>query len=120
MEHRRLDEMTGGWFVGQFSPTALETSDFEVAVKTYAAGDHEQAHYHRVATEITLIQSGVARMMGREWTAGDIIVLSPGEATSFQAISDVVNVVVKVPSVAGDKYLVDDEVAHNADLAADV
>jgi len=41
--------------------------------------------------------------MGRTWEAGDIIVVEPGEATSFTAITDATNVVVKVPSVVGDK-----------------
>jgi quercetin dioxygenase-like cupin family protein len=106
MQHFRLDEMTGGWFVGDFSPTVFETKDAEVAVKTYRAGDVEQEHFHKIATEITLIQSGTVRMLGREWSAGDIIVLAPGEATAFEAITDAVNVVVKVPSARDDKYLV--------------
>jgi len=36
-------------------------------------------------------------MMGRTWEAGDIIVIEPGEATDFTAITDATNVVVKVP-----------------------
>ena len=36
---------------------------------------------------------------------GDIIMIEPGEATDFEALSDVTTVVVKTPSVAGDKYL---------------
>ena len=33
MKHDRLGDMTKGWFVGNFSPTVLCTSDCEVAVK---------------------------------------------------------------------------------------
>ena len=43
-------------------------------------------------------------MMGQRWSAGDIVVVEPGEATDFLAVTDAVNVVVKLPSVAGDKY----------------
>jgi quercetin dioxygenase-like cupin family protein len=43
-------------------------------------------------------------MQDREWGPGDIIVLEPGEATSFEALTDAVNVVVKTPSAKGDKY----------------
>jgi quercetin dioxygenase-like cupin family protein len=106
MNHHRLDTMIKGWFVGAFSPTALATDACEVAVKHYSAGDKEQAHYHKVATETTLVLSGSVRMAGREWHAGDIIVLAPGEVTDFEALTDAVNVVVKVPGAKDDKYLV--------------
>lgn len=105
MRHARLEDMTKGWFVGDFAPTALATDTCEVAVKTYSAGDREVLHHHKVGTEVTLILSGQVRMMGREWSAGDIVVLEPGEATDFEALTDAVNVVVKTPSAKGDKYL---------------
>ena len=104
MKHDRLEAMVKGWFVGDFNPTAVHSSACEVAVKHYQAGDHEALHHHRVATETTLIISGEVEMRGRRWTAGDIITLEPGEATDFTAITDAINVVVKLPSVAGDKY----------------
>jgi hypothetical protein len=104
---RRLDEMVGGWIVGNFEPTCLKTAACEVACKHYAAGDHESAHVHRVATEITLIASGRARMNGREYIAGDIVILDPGDATDFTAIEATTTVVVKMPSVAGDKFPVE-------------
>ena len=93
-----------GWFVGDFAPAVLRSTACEVAVKHYAAGDREDVHHHKVATEITLIVSGEVEMMGQRWSAGDIVVVEPGEATDFLAVTDAVNVVVKLPSVAGDKY----------------
>lgn len=105
MKHARLDEMVKGWFVGAFSPTALSTHSCEVAVKRYSAGDKESAHYHKVATEVTLILSGRVRMLGKEWGEGDIIVIEPGDVTDFEAITDAVNVVVKTPGVLDDKFL---------------
>jgi len=105
MKHHRLEEMIKGWFVGGFTPTAFATKDCEVAVKRYNAGDREELHHHKVATEITLVLSGRVKMMGREWAEGDIIVLEPGTATAFEAITDAANVVVKVPGANDDKYL---------------
>jgi quercetin dioxygenase-like cupin family protein len=106
MNHFHLNDMVKGWFVGNFTPTAVSTDACEVAVKQYKAGDHEGAHYHKVATETTLIVSGRVRMMDREWGPGDIVVLSPGEVTDFVALTDAVNVVVKTPGATNDKYLV--------------
>lgn len=105
MKHFNLDDMIKGWFVGGFTPTAFSTDACEVAVKNYEAGDSEEMHYHKIATEITLILSGEVRMLNKTWGAGDIIVLNPGESTDFEALSDAVNVVVKLPGALGDKYL---------------
>jgi quercetin dioxygenase-like cupin family protein len=105
MKHARLEDMVKGWFVGDFDPSVSRSKDVEVGVKQYRAGDHEEEHHHRVAVEITLVVSGRVEMMGRTWEAGDIIVVEPGEATSFTALTDATNVVVKLPSVLGDKYL---------------
>ncbi len=105
MRTARLEEMTKGWFVGDFTPTLHPTRDVEVAVKHYRAGDAEAAHYHKIAREFTVIVSGTVRMSGRDFKAGDIIVIEPGEATDFQAVTDAVTTVVKIPGAQNDKYL---------------
>lgn len=96
--------MKRGWIVGGFDPTAFSTQDCEVAVKHYKAGDREGAHFHKIATEITCIVSGEVIMCEKRWTAGDIIVLSPGDITSFEALTDAVTTVVKLPGALNDKY----------------
>ena len=105
MNTGKLQDMCKGWFVGDFNPSLLRTDACEVAVKSYKAGDSEELHHHKVATEVTLILSGRVRMCGKEWGEGDIIVLEPGEATDFVALTDAVNVVVKTPGAKNDKYL---------------
>lgn len=105
MKHLRLEDMVKGWFVGSFSPTAVHTDACEVAVKHYKAGDSESAHFHKRATEVTLIISGRVRMVGREWCPGDIVVLEPGTVTDFEALTDAINVVVKTPGAVDDKFL---------------
>lgn len=107
MQVKRLEDMVKGWFVGNFDPTLCRTNDVEVAVKEYRAGDAEGKHYHKIATEITVIVSGTVRMNGVEYSKGDIIVMEPNEATDFEALTDAVNVVVKMPGANHDKYLVD-------------
>lgn len=104
MNTGRLQDMVKGWFVGDFDPSVLRTAACEVAVKTYRAGDREELHHHKVATEVTLILAGRVRMCGREWGEGDIVVLEPGEATDFEALTDAMNVVVKTPGASNDKY----------------
>lgn len=105
MKTAKIDDMVKGWFVGNFEPTLYNTNDCEVAVKSYKAGDHEDKHYHKIATEITVIVSGEVLMFGQKYTAGDIIVCEPGDATDFTALTDAVNAVVKLPGANNDKYL---------------
>lgn len=105
MKITNLSDMKKGWFVGNFTPSLLETNDAEIAVKTYKKGDSEEAHYHKIATEVTAIISGRVRMFDKEWNEGDIIVCEPGDITSFEALEDCINVVVKIPGANNDKYL---------------
>jgi hypothetical protein len=100
-----LENMINGWFVGDFTPSAFSTSSCEVGLKRYVTGQREELHYHKVATEITLIVSGKVKMMDLTYGDGDIVVLEPGTPTDFEALTDVVSVVVKIPGVLGDKYL---------------
>ena len=112
MTIERLDNMVGGWFVGDFSPVVHHTKAAEVACKHYKAGAAEKAHVHKIATELTLLVSGKVRMNGVDILPGQIVMLQPGEPADFQAIEDSVTVVVKTPSVIGDKYPVASPAAH--------
>ena len=97
--------MVKGWFIGNFTPTIINTNDVEVAVKIYKSGDHEEHHYHKIATEITVISSGSIIMNNKKYYQGDIVVIEPYESTDFTAIEDTVTTVVKFPGASQDKYL---------------
>jgi len=99
-----LADMFRGWFVGNFSPTVLKTGACEVACKRYRAGEREDCHYHKLATEVTLVVEGRIAMNGIQWSAGDIVVVEPNETVEFEALEDAVTVVVKVPGASNDKY----------------
>ena len=105
MKKFNLNEMTRGWFVGNFEPAAFATKDCEVAVMKYKAGASEKKHFHKIATELTAVIKGKIKMNGIEYQDGDIIVMEPGEATDFEALTETINIVVKIPSAKGDKYL---------------
>jgi len=105
MRKARLEDMKGGWFVGAFSPTVLKTYFAEVAVKHYVAGQGEKRHYHKIATEVTVIVSGEVEMNGQRYGAGQIIVIEPGDVTDFHAVTNATTAVVKVPGALNDKYM---------------
>ena len=101
----KLDNMFKGWFVGNFEPTVLVTNDVEVGVKKYKKGEYEGSHFHKIATEITLILDGKVLMNNKEYVSGDIITIEPNVATDFKALTDVTTVVVKHPGANDDKYI---------------
>lgn len=105
MKRYRLEDMTKGWFVGNFLPTLVATNAVEVAVKKYKAGEHEEKHYHKLATEITVITDGEVVMNGTTYVSGDIVVIEPLTATDFRAVTDVTTTVVKIPGASNDKYM---------------
>ena len=105
MEKNNLNEMKLGWFVGDFNPSLFKTQDVEVAIKKYEAGKRDLAHYHKIATEITVIIEGKAIMNGVEYNKDDIITIYPNEVSSFIAIEDVTLAVVKIPGEKNDKYM---------------
>lgn len=106
MKKESIHNFTKGWFIGNFEPTLLKTKDFEIGFKTYKAGEYENKHLHKIATEYTLIANGRVRMNGTEYNEGDIIIVEPNESTDFLAITDTMTVVVKSPSISNDKFLI--------------
>lgn len=104
MKLANIKDFFKGWFVGNFNPSLFKTNDVEVALKRYSVGDYESSHYHKVATEITLIVSGTVEMNGKRYIADDIIVIEPMDKTDFKCLTNVVTVVVKIPGANDDKY----------------
>jgi hypothetical protein len=106
MEKFKIKDFTKGWFIGDFRPSLHKANDFEIAFKSYKAGEFEAAHLHKVATEFTLITHGNVSFNGRVYSKGDIVKVMPNEIVHFKSITDSETVVVKVPSVKNDKYTV--------------
>lgn len=104
MKVDKLARMHRGWIVGDFEPSVLRTAGFEVAVQRYVAGAREPRHRHDLAIEITVVLEGEVRVDGVAYGAGDILVVERGEAIAFEAITDATTLVVKTPSVPGDKH----------------
>ncbi|MDD4981570.1 MAG: hypothetical protein WC329_03215 [Candidatus Omnitrophota bacterium] len=104
MRKSNLDKMIRGWFIGDFPRAVYRTTEFEVAVKSEKAGARVNKHFHKVASEITLVVRGIIRLNKKNFAKGDIIVIGPGEAVDYRVVKDAVTVIVKVPSVQKDKY----------------
>ena len=107
MKIDRIEEMKGGWFIGNFEPSVFKTTEFEVGYKIHPAGDKWDAHYHKLSVEINLLVRGSMVIQGKTLNAGDIFVLERYEVTDPVYLTDCEIIVVKVPSSPSDKYMVE-------------
>lgn len=101
---KNITQFIKGWVIGDFEPNILRTKDFEFGVKYNKSGDTEKAHYHKVATEYTIVVSGIHIINGVIYRTGDICIIKPNEVCRYQCGRSGSLAIVKVPSVKGDKY----------------
>jgi quercetin dioxygenase-like cupin family protein len=102
-----MKDLKGGWFIGDFKPTLLQTPNFEVCYKEHAQGEIWDTHYHKLGTEYNYLAEGSMIVQGVTLNAGDIFVIQPYEVADPIFLEDCKVVIVKTPSVVGDKYIVD-------------
>lgn len=101
----KLEEMVGGWFVGNFSPTAFTTEDVEVSYKKHPKGEIWDLHYHEHVTEVNLLVRGEMILQGKKLVSGDIFILEPYEIADPKFLDDCEIVCVKLPGIAKDKVV---------------
>jgi hypothetical protein len=105
MEVRDLSEFFKGWFIGNFEPSMLKTLEFEVAIKSFLAGESEPHHKQIIATEFTVVLSGEIEINETKFYQNQIVRINPGESANFLALSDTTVLCIKTPSIATDKVL---------------
>jgi hypothetical protein len=97
-----MHDMVGGWFVGNFEPSAHK-ADFEVCYKVHPKGEKWSTHYHTVH-EINYLIRGQMTINGELLLAGDIFVIDPLEPAAPVFLTDCELIVVKTKSIPYDKY----------------
>jgi len=107
MRVSRIEDYKNGWFVGNFEPAAYKADAFEVCCKFHPKGDVWDKHYHKIGTEINYLIEGRMVIQDRELIKGDIFILEPYEIADPMFIEDCTVLIVKTPSIPGDKYIVE-------------
>jgi len=102
-----IETMTGGWFIGNFSPSIFKTKNFEVGIHEYKKGyvSPDKGHYHKIATEINYISYGKIQIDQKILSKGDIFMYEPYEKSYVTFLEDTQLFIIKIPSVPGDKYI---------------
>ena len=109
MKVYNINDMKGGWFIGDFDPSVFKNCFFEVAHHQHEAGYRAEYHTHKIAQELTYILNGKMEVSGKTLQKGDIFIYEPYEVADALVIEDVDLIVVKWPSVPSDKFSTDRE-----------
>lgn len=104
----KIENFTGGWFIGNFNPTIYQTKNFEIAIKFFSKGDTEPSHKQIIATEITGVIQGVITINNQKFQKGDLITILPGEFSNFECLEDCSLICIKYPSDPRDKILLNE------------
>lgn len=101
-------QFIGGWFVGSFEPSAYKTTSCEVAYKTHYKDEYWQPHYHMLSDEVNYLIEGQMEINGQVLSAPCVFVIPRGETSRPIFHTDVRLIVVKVPGILNDKYLIEE------------
>ena len=106
MKVYRIEDMKGGWFIGDFDPSVTKTKEFEIGYKIHPAGEKWDVHYHKEADEITFLLRGKMIIQGKELNSGDIFMIPRYEVADPVFVEECEVIIVKIPSILGDKYVI--------------
>jgi quercetin dioxygenase-like cupin family protein len=106
MEILKMKDMKGGWFIGNFAPTAYKTEQFEVCYKHHIKGEKWDTHYHKEGTEINYLIKGKMIIQNKQLNEGDIFILKPYEIADPIFLEECTVLIIKTPSIPGDKFIV--------------
>lgn len=106
MKVSHLREAHKGWFAGNYEQAFHRCEGAEVAVKHHRAGEVMPAHKHRMVTETMAVVTGKVRINDRVFTAGDLIMVEPGEVAEYEWLEDSITVLFKTPGAPEDKEFV--------------
>lgn len=101
---RHISEFFRGWLVGDFEPSIIRTKELEVGVLTHPKGEEWPRHVHKEADEYNYIIKGKMKVNGVELNTGDVFLIEKGEPAKPIFLEDCTVLVIKTPSVIGDKY----------------
>jgi len=99
----RLEAMHRGWLIGDFTPSVLRTSAFEIAYLHHKKDENWPAHVHNLADEYNVLIRGSMQINNEKISQGDIFIVKKGMMTKAVFFEDCEVLCVKVPSIPSDK-----------------
>ena len=99
-------DFTRGWFIGDFQPSIIKTSEFEVAKLSHKKNEKWGFHYHSLATEINVLLKGSMTINGMDVSTNSIFICDKNQVACPIFNEDCDILCIKVPSKPDDKYII--------------
>lgn len=104
MIKKHINDFFRGWLVGDFEPSLIRTKDIEVGVLNHKKDEEWPRHIHKEAVEYNYLIKGRMTLNEVEINEGDIFIIEKNEPAKPIFLEDCTVLVIKTPSVIGDKY----------------
>lgn len=101
-----LEDFTRGWFIGNFLPSIIKTSDFEIAKLHHYKDEKWPFHYHKEADEYNVLLKGTMLLNGQMISANTIFIIHKNEIACPFFLEDCHVLCIKAPSSPKDKYII--------------
>lgn len=95
-----------GWIIGNFEPSMIKTSEYELGILSHKKGEKWDFHYHSTYDEINLLYEGTLMSNGRIINKGEVFINPKNQIACPKFIEDCKVVCVKIPSTPGDKHII--------------
>jgi hypothetical protein len=99
-----LKNFKGGWIIGNFEPSLINTKNFEIAIKKIKKGFVDIPHYHIGGAEYNILISGKLIQNTTEIFPEEIFIFEAGEVAKVEAIEDSIVIAIRGYSDPSDKY----------------
>jgi hypothetical protein len=104
MKFNNINNFHRGWIVGNFVPSLIPNTDMDIGLLVCEKDHIADGHYHKLHTEHNIIVSGKALINDSVYTDGDIFIYEPYDRSIVRYLETTTLLVIKHPSVKGDKY----------------
>lgn len=107
MKVTRIEDYVGGWYIGNFEPSAYKTNSVEVSYKIHKKNEQWDWHYHEHLDEINFLVRGKMTIQGKTLVSGDVFVLEKLEIANPEFLEDCEIVCIKSPNITNDKIVIE-------------
>jgi dTDP-glucose pyrophosphorylase len=101
-----IDNYVRGWLIGDFTPSILRTSEYEVGFSRHKGGEHWGFHYHHELDEYNILISGKMMINNQIIHAGEYFMIPKDVIACPKFLEDCTILCLKSPSKPKDKIII--------------
>jgi mannose-6-phosphate isomerase-like protein (cupin superfamily) len=100
------NKYTRGWLIGNFEPSILKISDFELGILSHKKNEKWPFHYHKYCREINILLKGRMIINNISINTGDVFIFDNNVISCPLFLDDCIVICIKIPSIPNDKEII--------------